>query len=101
MSNQSNQQATLSYKSLDAFTAQAARVEHFNHQPYWPLTNEIERFSARLPIEPVVLFLQWLLDSNGEPRTEAERLSAKAMRRFVNSHLVLVDDDEITEVVES
>lgn len=95
-------QVALSYDALDVFTEQAAKVEPFNHQPYWPMTNEIEQFATRLPIQPLVLFLQYLLDNNGEPRTEAERLSARALRRFVNAHLVLTDeDDDTAEVDES
>ena len=89
--------ATLTYDALDAFSAQAEQIEPFNHQPYWPLSNEIERFASLLPVEPMVLFLQWLLDNNGEPRTPAEHMSAKVMRRFVNAHLVLTDEVDVVE----
>ena len=84
----------MTFAEYDAFVAEAAHVEKFNHSPYWPNPADIEVLAQKFPAQKLVLFLEWLLSVNGEPANDQQRDSQHAMRQYNNQHLILADEEE-------
>lgn len=87
-----NAYVSMSFEEYDAFCAQADDVELFSKKAYWPSEEEINAFKEKLPLPQLTLFLDWLLQKNGEPKTALERQSKSAMHHFINHNLVLEED---------
>lgn len=89
-----NTVAEVTFSEFDKFSANADKIELFNLQPYWPTPHDIAKFAVQLDTKRVALLFSWLMDSNGEPETDEEKLSKKAMQTYVHKHLDLIDDPE-------
>lgn len=82
------------FDEYDAFMQRAAEVELFDTKPYWPTAGDIALHESEFTTKQLVLTFSWLLDSNGEPSTDAERRSQKAMKQYIYRHLKLVENME-------
>lgn len=92
----------ITYEEYDRFMEQAAEVELYNCQPYWPTPGDLEMHIQDFPAKEFALFLSWLLDMNGVPKTEAEHRSHKAMQQFLYERVQFVEElPEPTEVAEA
>lgn len=82
----------ITYEEYDRFMEQAAEVELYNCQPYWPTPGDLEMHIQDFPAKEFALFLSWLLDMNGTPKTEAEHRSHKAMQQFLYERVQFVEE---------
>ena len=86
---------TMTFEELEIFEGQAEKIELFNLKPYWPTQEDIDRFSSKFDSKRMALFLNWLLDMNGEPETNAQKSSFSAMHHYINEHIVLSDEGTV------
>lgn len=84
----------MTFDELELFESQSEKIELFNLRPYWPTPADIEQFKKKFEAKKMALFLNWLLNMNGEPETEAAKESYSAMHHFVNEHIILSDGEE-------
>lgn len=83
---------TMTFEELEIFEGQAEKIELFNLKPYWPTPEDIDRFSGKFDSKSMALFLNWLLDMNGEPETDTQKSSFSAMHHYINEHIILSDE---------
>lgn len=82
----------MTFEEYDKFMEQAADIELYNCQPYWPTSGDLELHQQDFPLKQMILFLSWLLEMNGKPCTDTEKRSHKAMQQFVYERLQLVEE---------
>jgi hypothetical protein len=82
----------MTYDEFDNFIEAEDKLDFraADYGTYWPSCDDLKRkFKINNKVD--IFFLQWLLDTNGEPTTDEEIKSKKLIRKLLYDHLELAD----------
>lgn len=88
-----NPEAKITFDAFDSFSDTAANVTAFRHEAYWPSLSDVKFYENELPPLRLLLFLNWLIEANGEPTTEQDKQRKAEIQRYLRERLQLVDSD--------
>lgn len=74
------------------------KFDKMSEHIYWPTLEQIEMFKK--DPNKWLMFSVFLYEKNPAPTTDEEKESKKALSKFINSELELVDEDELEEYLE-